>query len=61
MLAIDDNIANIWMYQTNMIYTMLWLIGKNPNARRDWGQEEKGMTEDEMVRWQHWLDGHGFE
>ena len=31
-----------------------WLTGK------DWGQEEKGMTEDEMVRWHHWLDGHGF-
>ena len=37
-----------------------WLIGKDPNAGKDWGQEEKGMTEDEMVRWHHQLNGHGF-
>ena len=37
-----------------------WLIGKDPDAGRDWGQEEKGTTEDEMVGWHHWLDGHGF-
>ena len=37
-----------------------WLIGKNPDGGKDWGQEEKGMTEDEMVRWHHWLNGHGF-
>ena len=38
-----------------------WLIGKDPGAGRDWGQEEKGTTEDEMVGWHHWLDGHEFE
>ena len=37
-----------------------WLIWKDPDAGRDWGQEEKGMTEDEMVGWHHWLNGHGF-
>ena len=37
-----------------------WLIGKDPNAGKDWGQEEKGMTENEMAGWHHWLDGHGF-
>ena len=37
-----------------------WLIGKDPDAGRDWGQEEKGTTEDEMVGWHHWLDGHEF-
>ena len=37
-----------------------WLIGKDPDAGRDWGQEEKGTTEDEMVGWHHWLDAHGF-
>ena len=37
-----------------------WLIGKDPNAGKDWGQEEKGMTEDEMVGWHHQLYGHGF-
>ena len=35
-----------------------WLIGKDSDAGRDWGQEEKGMTEDEMDGWHHWLDGH---
>ena len=38
-----------------------WLIGKDPDAGKDWRQEEKGMTEDEMVGWCHWLDGHEFE
>ena len=38
-----------------------WLIGKDFNAGRDWGQEEKGTTEDEMAGWHHWLDGHEFE
>ena len=37
-----------------------WLIGKDPNAGRDWGQEEKGTTENEMAGWHHWLDGHEF-
>ena len=34
-----------------------WLIGKDSDAWRDWGQEAKGMTEDEMAGWHHWLDG----
>ena len=38
-----------------------WFIGKDSDAGRDWGQEEKGMTEDEMVGWHHQLDGHEFE
>ena len=38
-----------------------WLIGKDPDAGRDWGQEEKGMTEDEMAGWHHRLNGHEFE
>ena len=37
-----------------------WLIWKDPDAGKDWGQEEKGMTEDEMVGWHHWLHGHVF-
>ena len=47
---------------------MLWppdeksqLIGKDPDAGKGWGQEEKGVTEDEMVGWHHWLSGHDFE
>ena len=42
-------------------HTKSWLIGKNPDAGRDWGQEEKGMTEGEMAGWHHWLDGREFE
>ena len=38
-----------------------WLIGKDSDAGRDWGQEEKGMTEDEMAGWHHRLDGREFE
>ena len=38
-----------------------WLIWKDPDAGRDWRQEEKGTTEDEMVGWHHWLNGHKFE
>ena len=38
-----------------------WLIGKDPDAGKDWGREEKGMTEDEILGWHHQLDGHEFE
>ena len=38
-----------------------WLIGKDPDAGKDWRWEKKGMTEDEMVGWHHWLSGHEFE
>ena len=38
-----------------------WLIGKDPDAGKDWGQEEKGTTEDEVVGWHHWFNGHQFE
>ena len=37
-----------------------WLIWKDPDSGKDWGQEEKRTTEDEMVGWHHQLDGHGF-
>ena len=37
------------------------LIGKDPDAGKDWRQEEKEMTEDAMVGWHHWLSGHEFE
>ena len=37
-----------------------WFTGKDLDAGKDWGQEEKGMTEDEMVGWNHRLNGHGF-
>jgi len=38
-----------------------WLTGKDPDAGKDWGQEEKGATEDKMVGWHHQLNGHEFE
>ena len=38
-----------------------WLTGKDPDAEKDWRQKEKGVTEDEMVGWHHWLNGHEFE
>ena len=38
-----------------------WLIGKDPDVGRDWGQEEKGTTQDEMAGWHHQLDGHEFQ
>ena len=38
-----------------------WLIGKDPDAKKDWKQKEKGVAEDEMVRWHHWFNGHEFE
>ena len=38
-----------------------WLIGEDPDSGKDWGQEEKGVAEDEMVRWHHQLNGCEFE
>ena len=43
------------------LYVKGWLTGKDSDAGRDWGQEEKGMTENEMAGWHHWLDGHELE
>ena len=37
-----------------------WLIWTDPDVGKDWGQEEKGMTEYEMAGWHHWLNGHEF-
>ena len=56
---------NIGVFQ--LIQDWFWLpdakselIGKDPEAAKYWGQEKKGMTEDEMVGWHHWLNGHEF-
>ena len=38
-----------------------WFTGKDPDAGKDWRQEEKGTPEDEMVVWHHWLNEHEFE
>ena len=47
--------------ELKMPHAKSWLIGKDSDAGRDWGQEEKGTTENEMARWHHWLDGHESE
>ena len=38
-----------------------WLIGKDPDAGKNWGQDKKGATENEMIGWHHWLNEHEFE
>ena len=52
-----------WSWNSNILATWCknWLIGKDPDAGKDWRQEEKGATENEMVGWHHRLDGHEFE
>jgi len=52
------------IYETPILWppdVKIWLIGKDPDAGKDWGQEEKGAIEDEMVGWHHWRDRHEFE
>ena len=47
-----------WSWKSNTLAT--WCVGKDPDAGKDWGQEVKGTTEDEMVGWHHRLNGHEF-
>ena len=54
-LGIEDNVMR------KALHAKSWLIGKDTDAGRDWGQEEKGTTEDEMARWHHRLHGHESE
>ena len=52
-----------WYFETPTVWapdSKSWLLWKDPDAGKDWGQEEKGMTEDKMVGWHHWFNGHGF-
>ena len=58
----------IWRTDVEAEVSILWspdvrsrLIGKDPDAGKDWSQEKKGMTEDKLVGWHHWLSGHEFE
>ena len=46
--------------ETPVPHAKSWLIGKDPDAGRDWGQEEKATTEDEMAGWHHWIYAHEF-
>ena len=60
----------LWIFigKTDAEAPILWppdvksqLFGKDPDSGKDWGQEENGVTEDEMVGWHHWLNGHDWE
>ena len=55
-----SNLKNSWKGFLRKSSAKNWLIGKDPDAGKNWRQE-KGMTEDEIVGWHHWLDGHEFE
>ena len=46
----------LWL-EVELTHAKSWLTGKDSDSGRDWGQEEKGTTEDEMAGWHHWLDG----
>ena len=48
-------------YFGHLMWRVDWLTGEDPDAGRDWGQEEKGTTEDEMAGWHHWLDARESE
>ena len=48
-------------YSGHLMWSTDWLIWKDPDAGKDWRQEEKGATEDEMVGWHQWCGGHEFE
>ena len=48
-------------YQGSPVYSYKYKKGKDCDAGKDWGQEEKGVARDKMVGWHHWLNGHEFE
>ena len=50
-----------WSSNTLATYSKSWLIRKDPDSEKDWRQEEKGTTEDDMVEWHHWLNRHELE
>ena len=58
--SLEGLILKLKLQYSGYLMQKNWLIWKDPDAGKDWGQEEKGMTEDEMVRWHHWLNGHEF-
>ena len=64
----NGNQSWIFIGRTDAEAPILWppyvksqLIGKDPDAGKDWGHEEKGTTGDEVVQWHHWFNGHEFE
>ena len=60
----SQKVTHNWVTKHSTIHTVKiqrWPIGKDPDAGKDWGQEEKGTTEHEMVAWHHWLNAHKLE
>ena len=56
----EYSLEGLMLRQTPVLWPLHvknWLIGKDPDAGKDWRQEEKGTTQDEMVGWHHWLTG----
>ena len=69
-LGVNPERNQLWIFteRTDAEVLTLWprdgksrLTGKDPDAGKDWGKEEKAVTEDQMAGWHHWLNGHGFE
>ena len=61
MFSSVQSLSSIWLTETPVLWpphAKSWLTGKDSDAGRDWGQEEKGITKDEMAGWRHWLNGH---
>ena len=59
--SLEGLMLKLKLHYFDLLISKSWLIGKDPNAGKDWGQEEKRVTEDEMVGWHHQLNGHEFE
>ena len=59
--SLEGMMLKLKLQYSSTAHAKSWLIGKDSDAGRDWGQEEKGMTEDEMAGWHYWLDGCEFE
>ena len=56
-----NRLKPLWIHLVLWAYTMTILTGKDPDAGKDGEQQEKGLTEDEMVEWHRWLNGHEYE
>ena len=60
-LVLEKTLESPWTERRSNQSVLKELIGKDPDAWRDWGQEEKGTTEDDMAGWHHRLNGHELE
>ena len=56
-ISLEGMMLKLKLQYFGHLHAKSWLTEKDSDAGRDWGQEEKGMTEDEMAGWHHWLDG----